>query len=193
VTGERCPVCGGVCGFGRIGDYERNVIELYPYSKERISIARFRCGIGGGTFSMLPYQLVPYHQYTLESMVFALLLWREMMSESGTSSSGYAVSGTLSFKSFVSSSHLYSWLAVLCGGLRRRHSEMSEWAELTSVRFGRGTAQRLEEFYEYASVLCPRGPPRQEALHSAAIRYGLESGGFLVGTPSQARRRGASR
>ena len=140
---------------------------------------------------MLPYQLVPYHQYTLQSMVFALLLWRELFSDSKSMSSGYSVSATLPSNSRVSSSLLYSWLAVLGQGLRRRHSDIGRFADLSSVRFGKGVRGEMEEIYDYLSVLCPRGPPRKDALQDVALQYGLECGCFLIGTPSQVRRCGA--
>jgi hypothetical protein len=192
VTGDVCPVCGKLCRFHRISPYERLAIELFPYREERIPVARFRCGSGQGTFSMLPYQLVPYHRYTLESMVFALLLWWELREDEESSGSGYSVSRSLSWKSRVSSSHLYAWLLICGSGLRRRHSELGDWYDLSAVCFGESLTKRLEELYRYCTALCQRGPPRKDALRGAAIRYGMRSGGFLIGIPSQGRRRGVS-
>jgi hypothetical protein len=191
VTGPVCPVCLEVCGFHRIGTYERGGIELFPYREGTVCVARFRCGNGSGTFSMLPYQLVPYHRYTLESMVFALLLWRELCSDEEClrAASGYEAAAALSYKSRVSSSLLYSWLIVCREGLGRRHLALCEWYDLSSIRFGDETTAILEEVYGYCVALCPRGPPRKDALRKAAIQYGMKSGGFLLGVPSQERRR----
>ncbi|HUU03637.1 MAG TPA: hypothetical protein VM425_19530, partial [Myxococcota bacterium] len=54
--------------------YERKVIELLPYREGVILVARFLCMTTGKTFSLLPYWLVPYHQYTATSILFTLLL-----------------------------------------------------------------------------------------------------------------------
>jgi hypothetical protein len=143
---------------------------------------------------MLPYQLVPYHRYTLESMVFALLLWRELCvdEERRKPASGYEAAAELSYKSRVSSSLLYSWLIVCREGLRRRHSALCEWYAFSSILFsdkGDDASSILEEVYGYCATLCPRAPPRKDALREAAIRYGMKSGGFLLGVSSQERRR----
>ena len=70
--GVVCPVCGKDCGYRQIKEYYRTVRELFPVQVGRVPVARFQClGIPGRlpTFSMLPHQLVPYFQHTLESMV----------------------------------------------------------------------------------------------------------------------------
>ena len=188
-----CPVCGKSCGFSRIGSYARWVIELCPYREGMVMVARFRCGDGRGTFSMLPYQLVPYQRYTLESMVYALLLWRDLCTEEGRLVSGYAVSESLSAPECrVTSSLLYAWLLVCRDGLRRRHSFLRQEHGLGEIENSNTScaAEGLEEIHEYCSVLNPRGPPRQDALKAAAKQYGMKTGGFLLGVPSQGRRSG---
>jgi len=79
VIGLVCPVCGAECGFREIASYEREVRELWPARDGVVSVARFQCrgAVRYRTFSMLPYQLVPYHRYTLQSMILTVLLWRE--------------------------------------------------------------------------------------------------------------------
>ena len=73
VLGDLCPACGCACGFREIEPYTRGVIELFPlYRRGRALVARFLCRAGVGSFSLLPHQLVPYHQYTAESMVWAV-------------------------------------------------------------------------------------------------------------------------
>jgi len=158
-----------------------------------VLVARFRCGEGKGTFSMLPYQLVPYQRYTLESMVYAILLWKDFCNEECRLVSGYAVSESLSDPECrVSSSLLYAWLLVCRDGLRRRHSFLTEENDLTGIanREGGTAADSLEEIYSYCTALSARGPPRQDALKDAAKQYGLKTGGFLLGVPSHERRRG---
>jgi hypothetical protein len=156
-------------------------------------IARFRCGEGKGTFSMLPYQLLPYQRYTLESMVYALLLWRDLCNEEERFISGYAVSESMSDPECrVSPSLLYAWLVVCRDGLRRRHSFLTQEMDLGGIENSDAAcaANSLEEIYGYCATLSARGPPRQDALKEAAKQYGLKTGGFLLGVPSHERRRG---
>jgi hypothetical protein len=58
-----------------IPPYWRYAQELFPeFKKERIPVARFLCHLKRRTFSLLPIQLAPYCQYTLSSIIGALLL-----------------------------------------------------------------------------------------------------------------------
>ena len=82
MIGPVCPVCGGGCGYREIEAYFREVRELWPQRSGFVPVARFQCrgkreAGEYPTFSMLPYQLVPYHRYTLGSMVMAMLLWAQ--------------------------------------------------------------------------------------------------------------------
>lgn len=71
--GEQCPICGKINCYTQIAEYYRNAISLFPYKKGIIPVARFLCNSTGRTFSLLPYQLIPYHQYTVDSIIGTLL------------------------------------------------------------------------------------------------------------------------
>ena len=73
VVGPRCPICGHWWCWREISPYERTVVELFPFRKEKVPVARFQCRETGWTFSLLPCELVPYHLYTIESMVRLVL------------------------------------------------------------------------------------------------------------------------
>ena len=79
---DRCPLCGGKDCAEFIGYYYRGVVdEKGTYSKS-FPIVRFKCNRKGGppvvdhkTFSLLPYQLVPYRKYSID-FIFKTLVMR---------------------------------------------------------------------------------------------------------------------
>jgi hypothetical protein len=103
------------------------VIELFPYRRELVPIARFQCRTTGKTFSLLPTELVPYHLYTLESMVRLVLAVAE-----SRRSSGRGVAMTVIDKasdSDVSPWLVACWIRDFVVGLERaRHVLRGEYA-----------------------------------------------------------------
>ena len=60
---------------GRLTPYWRYAIDLFPeFKKERVPVARFLCDKRERTFSILPSQLMPYFQYTVNAVIGTLLL-----------------------------------------------------------------------------------------------------------------------
>ena len=77
-----CPICGQDECWREITPYSRHVIELFPCREDDVLIARFQCRRTLATFSLLPVQLIPYHQYTVSSMLGALLtVWMAIRNE----------------------------------------------------------------------------------------------------------------
>ena len=73
--GEVCPICGRRGCYCRSSSYRRWVVDVFPsYRKGRVEIARFECHTEGGTFSLLPVQLIPYHQYSVQAILCVVLL-----------------------------------------------------------------------------------------------------------------------
>ncbi|MCL6579288.1 MAG: hypothetical protein K6T73_07875 [Candidatus Bathyarchaeota archaeon] len=77
---QRCPLCGG-CGCAEfIGYYHRGVIDEKGTYYKAFPIARFLCRRKGNpivkhrTFSLLPYQLVPYTKYSIPFIIKTLKL-----------------------------------------------------------------------------------------------------------------------
>lgn len=71
--GDKCLICGAESCFKPIRAYYRYAIELFPHKKEKVPVARFVCRNTGQTFSLLPRQLIPYCQYTVDAVVGTLL------------------------------------------------------------------------------------------------------------------------
>jgi hypothetical protein len=69
---NHCPICGGVDCAQFIGYYPRKVVDKNGKSYDDFPIARFLCHRKGTnieidhkTFSLLPYQLIPYRKYSI--------------------------------------------------------------------------------------------------------------------------------
>jgi len=78
---EHCPICGGRDCAQFIGYYERKVIDENGTYYARFPIARYKCQGKGSqkivkdkTFSLLPYQLVPYTKYSIPFIIKSLKL-----------------------------------------------------------------------------------------------------------------------
>ena len=72
--GPECPVCSSRDCYRPMEPYWRYTVDLYPFQKRRIPVARFLCKRKGCTFSLLPEQLIPYVQYTVDAVVRTILL-----------------------------------------------------------------------------------------------------------------------
>lgn len=68
-----CPICQKACKYTQIKCYYRYAIDVSPYKKEQVPIARLRCETTGLTFSLLPHQLIPYCQYTVNAICRTIL------------------------------------------------------------------------------------------------------------------------
>ena len=120
-----CPICGGTACYREIAPYYRMVIELFPFRKGEIPIARFQCRREKRTFSLLPYQLAPYRLYTIESMILAVLVWCEFFREEEGGAS-VAVE-TLPGDCHVTPWLLRNWLGMVVMGLRGGHPFLMQW------------------------------------------------------------------
>jgi hypothetical protein len=74
-----CPICGGVGCVRFIGYYYRKMIDEKGTYYKKVPIARYICRGKGGqkivghkTFSLLPYQLVPYIRYSIPFIINSL-------------------------------------------------------------------------------------------------------------------------
>lgn len=187
--GECCPICGKKNCWRAITPYSRLVIDLFPYREERILVARFLCRSTGRTFSLLPAWLVPYHQYTAASMIFALLL--AAAGEPEWISSLFAVAEKLlEPDSRVNGFLLGSWLVLCVTGFRRAHAELSRWAGLANIRSVQNRTELLVELASYCRTLMIRGPPHcgvARGLDEVLQKHARTTGRFLFGVPSQER------
>jgi hypothetical protein len=171
VLDPRCPICGHWWCWREISAYERTVIELYPFRKETVPVARFQCRETGRTFSLLPCELAPYHLYTIESMIRLLLAV-------GRSTRGVATTVIDECpESNVCPWLVACWVRAFVVGLERaRHVLRGEYAldDLATDGGLRGVVASLEAF--------SRDPPPVVSMWCWK-----QIGMPLVGTPSQHR------
>lgn len=71
---DHCPICGGRNCPQFIGYYYRQVIDEDGRYYKDFPIARYRCRSKGKTFSLLPYQLVPYIKHSIPFVINTLKL-----------------------------------------------------------------------------------------------------------------------
>lgn len=189
VLGHRCALCGRACRFRQITAYSRRVVELFPeFRDSTLQVARFQCqGPAKLTFSMLPHQLVPYHQYTAESIAWAVWFVAELNGAEVPAPWDRAL-GRLPADANVTPWLLRCWLVLLLRGLRRGHAVLSRWVELRQMRSGEDLAGQLAELVGYLSAFDARAPPPPGVLPSILGRYGSTQRQFLLGAPSQHRR-----
>lgn len=190
--GPTCPVCGKQSCYRQITPYWRYAIDLFPeFKKERVPIARFLCDKQKKTFSLLPSQLIPYHQYTINAVIGALLLGLQCrrLGHKGFHGASLAVDP----ESLVTPWLIACWLAGVVLGFRRAHGVLRRWYTLKDIRTSSRTAA-WEESSGY--FLCFGWKPEIRwgpLLHSLVNRYSRNTRLFLFGTPSQSRiERGAT-
>lgn len=166
--------------------YWRYAIDLYPFQKKRIPIARFLCRRKRRTFSLLPEQLIPYVQYTVDAVVRTILLVLEHRRRGRRGFHGAWLE--VDPDSLVTPWLIACWVAVVLKGLRRAHANLRARYDLSGIRstVGDDTLRGELQMYLIAFGAWPpsAGP---EALMGVARRYSRQSGGFLLGTPSQLR------
>jgi len=189
LIGLECPICGGLHCYREISPYWRYAIELFPeFEKKRIPIARFLCRKTRKTFSLLPIQLIPYFQYTLNAVLGTLLLGLgcRQMGQRGF----HGASVQVDPDSLVTPWLVACWLMAVLKGLQRTHAVLGQWYDLTAISI---TPQRTMGWEEVSAYLLCFGWRSQlhfrPLLWEVVHRYSRTTKRFLFGIPSQERMR----
>jgi hypothetical protein len=166
--------------------YERYAIEVSPeFKKKRIPIARFLCRKRRKTFSLLPIQLIPYFQYTVNAVMGTLLLGMHCWQRGQRGFYGAWVK-----LDEVDPDHLVTpwliacWLAAVIQGFRRGHAALRQFYPLDSIQ----TSGTWKEAAAYFAAFGLR--PMIDGLSllmDFVYRYSRRTNQFLFGTPSQYR------
>lgn len=163
--------------------YWRYAIELFPeFKKERIPIGRFLCRQKKRTFSLLPIQLIPYFQYTVDAVLGTLLLgWGSWQEGQG---GFWGASEEVDPDSLVTPWLVAFWLSAVLRGLRRGHAVLGRLYDLSGIASPREVS--WEEAAAYFLALGLKAPKRP--LEVPFLRtYTQATHQFLFGTPSQQR------
>jgi len=184
--GPACPICGDRDCYQEIDPYWRYAIDLFPeFKKERVPIARFLCQKRRSTFSLLPIQLIPYFQYTVNAVIGTLFLgvscWR--MGQTGFCGAEVSVEP----ESNVTAWLIFCWLMVVVAGLRRGHAELTLLYDLSRIQTSE-TGVPWQEFSDYFVVFgIDPETTWSSRLYILLYRYSQRTQLFLFGTPSQYR------
>lgn len=187
--GPKCPLCGGLHCYRQISPYLRYAVELFPeFKKKRIPVARFLCRKTGKTFSLLPIQLIPYFQYTVDTVLGTLIMGLGCRQTGQRGFHGASVK--VDPESLVTPWLVACWLMTVLKGLQRAHAVLGQWYDLTAISI---TPQRPMGWEEVSSyLLCFGWNPRRHCrpvLFEVLHRYSRTTKRFLFGIPSQKRMR----
>jgi hypothetical protein len=148
-------------------------------------VARFLCRKRRKTFSLLPIQLIPYFQYTVDAVLGTLLLgwgsWQR--GQEGF----WGASVEVDPDSLVTPWLVAFWLAAVLRGLRRGHPVLGRFYDLTRI----GTPRKVapwEEAAGYFRALGLKAEMSCQLLGMQLVRlYSQATHQFLFGIPSQQR------
>lgn len=188
VIGCRCPICNSLQCYRPITAYWRYAIELFArFKKSRVPIARFICRRRQSTFSLLPIQLIPYFQYTVNAVLGVVLLafryWQKGYR------GFYGASMQVDPDSMVSPYLVGFWLAAIISGFRRAHGILVRFYDFSDVKvFSQGKGL----WYEASGYFLAFGLNPAIALAPLICtlinRYSRTTRRFLFGTASQHRK-----
>lgn len=195
-----CPICGGVDCVRFIGYYERKVTDENGTFYKKFPIARYKCRRKGKkktvkhkTFSLLPYQLVPYSQYSIPFIIKCLTL-RCIEGLSILKLQDY-LAGLNEHKILsVSVDQLLGFKALVMKAVSKIMAT-KYYPEFDSEGFKEATEQGLlKSFLDFAQCFeCFKTEPRIRGPCGLGYDFYLNGGGyyknayFLFGTPSQFR------
>jgi hypothetical protein len=159
---------------------------LFPeYKKESIPVARFLCRGRGKTFSLLPIQLIPYFQYTVQAVIGALLL-ASLSWESGQRGfHGAAV--RVDPDSRVTPWLVAYWFMEVLRGFRHAHTTLMRWYDLAGISSREGHGEWEETRCYFDCLGWEQGIVLWALLQTPVARYSIHTKRFLFGTPSQLR------
>jgi hypothetical protein len=136
---------------------------------------------------LLPIQLIPYFQYTVQAVVGVLMLALRSWESGQRGFHGAAVG--VDPDSGVTPWLVAYWITVIVRGFRNAHATLMRWYDLSGIR-SLGNTRELEEAGGYVSSLgWKAGIVPWALLQTPLSRYSGQTRRFLWGTSSQGRSR----
>ena len=195
----RCPICGAMGCAQFIGYYYRGVIDEKGTYYKAFPIARYLCNRKGTaltvkhrTFSLLPYQLVPYTKYSIPFIINAL---KKVYGEDNSVKvlldylAGFDPGKYID----LSVSSFYAFRAFILTSINKMMA-MGFYKESTASLQIPSEKQRIKIFLVFAEdFTCCKTNPKIRGPCALGYDYYMEEGGymrnahFLFGTPSQFR------
>ena len=192
---QLCPIChkSGCAEFH--GFYYREVIDENGTIFKSFPIARYKCNSKGRkkvkhtTFSLLPYQLIPYCKYSIDFIFRIMKYWKK---EKHTIMETLNLAfNLLDQDKGLSSTQIYKFAKLLESVFEKlivSNIERVNYTDFTDKN------EKLKYFIDYCDKFCStkfevmiRGPTSLN-IHFYLSNGGyLENASFLFGTPSQFR------
>lgn len=198
---EHCPICWATNCAKFLGYYYRGAVDKNGTYFKELPIARYECSgkgspkIGHKTFSLLPYQLIPYNKYSIEFMIRTMSYWK---------AGEHNVEETLDFIfklldkdenplkiKLVSNFQLYKFGRILEMAIEKIIVCNIEGIMFAKIIDKKG---RILEFIRYCENYCSyrfneeiRGPPALNIDFYVTGGSYIKNAQFLFGTPSQFR------
>ncbi|RKY24132.1 MAG: hypothetical protein DRP79_08210 [Planctomycetota bacterium] len=180
--GDQCPLCGRSGCYKQISEYYRNAITLFPHKKDVVPVARFLCHKSGRTFSLLPYQLIPYHQYTIDAIIGTLLAVYHFQS---LGQQGYhGASLDLDPDCLVTPYLVHTWAILIITGLIRGHAVLQGAYPVSSADKATSSTM-IRAIYLYLEAVVSQ----RRCVLPAVRRFCHRTNGFLFGVSSGDRSR----
>ncbi len=179
-------MCGQRGCYRQIPCYQRWAVDLFPeFQKYRISIARFECPRRRSTISLLPTQLIPYHQYTVSAVIGTLLL--ALQSRQSGQRGFYGAAEAVDPDSDVTPWLIFCWFMMAARGFERAHGILCRRYDFSAVKSGAG--HPWAEVSAYLRILFD---PLDDSLLPERVmavvnRYSRQTRMFLFGLSSQQR------
>jgi hypothetical protein len=178
-----CPLCDGSNCPKRIGYYDRGVVDESG-QRYRINIARYLCRRKGpieplqSSFSLLPYQLIPYLSHTIEITLETVSFWLE--DNSILDVQDYASSLGLEVPLEIGTSTLYRLKELVKEAFDKAVIQGDYKAEVEGGL--EGFIECCKGFHYQSESWEIAGP-----LAICVDYYNRSGGDFLLGSPSQQR------
>lgn len=183
----KCPICGGSDCARFHKYYTRKVIDIAGVRYEDFPVARFLCRNQKLTFSLLPYQLIPYRKYSLDLIILILSL-----SYQNSISLVLDHLGEMGLFS-ITNCYLTEFSKLLKGALEKAlisgyYNELNE-----TIDHKKADKDRLVSFIGFSNGFeFVQGYAVMKGACALSYDFYLRSAGhFLFGRPSQLRYRGS--
>ncbi len=179
--GSKCLICGKENCYKPIKEYYRYAIDLFSFKKERVPIPRFLCIKINMTFSLLPLQLIPYCQYTVDAVIGTLLKVYEFqrIGRKGYHSASLELDSDCSVTPYL----IQTWAVLLLAGFFRGHHILHKKFPL-QVSTRPDPRDTIKTIYLYLQSISILDSPDRQSVKSA-IRYHFDqTGKLLFGTTS---------
>jgi len=184
--GECCPICDNACEYAQIRCYCRYAIDAFPFKKAKVPIARFRCKTKKKTFSLLPHQLIPYCQYTVNAIIRTILAVYsfQQTGQQGYHGSCLEMDPDCSATPFL----ILTWARLLETGFNRGH-HLLHGLFPDKLPTSNRTKSIIEKIYLYIKGVSEPELPGLNGVSQAMIIFFKKTKNHLFGTSSSERNR----